>query len=258
MEQGTQQLRAFMQGVKSEKGVEALYGILFEVHAHKILRDGNRDLKIRVVRRDGKDKNVFAETKLPILPGQLLRFPGREASGLTNVILQQSSIDGTYIMPESSSFPTYDAAVVVDGPSVGLSAKKVGLLLQMTVSGASSLRRQPEHIVRQYMRKEMHKELAKSISFSMSDPAVTTFCVPDVCFHPFLFQMESKKDEDVEVQSQPEFQFVIEIPDFAVLPRQKFQSTVTVDQIHGASGRTHRYMLRSEQPQKKQKVEEIH
>ena len=44
MDLGTQQFRAFMRAVESEKGVEALYGILFEVHAHKTLRDGNQDL----------------------------------------------------------------------------------------------------------------------------------------------------------------------------------------------------------------------
>lgn len=45
---------------------------------------------------------------------------------------------GTNIMPESNTFPTYDAAVVVPASAMGLAGQNVGLLLQMTVSDATS------------------------------------------------------------------------------------------------------------------------
>ena len=43
----------------------------------------------------------------------------------------------------------------------------------------------------------------------------TAFSVPAACFHPLLFQMEQEgiSDEETSLGLQPDFQFVIEIPD---------------------------------------------
>lgn len=53
---GKDQLKVFMNSVKGEKGAEAVYGILFEKHAHEVLRRPDTNLNIRVVRHDGRNK----------------------------------------------------------------------------------------------------------------------------------------------------------------------------------------------------------
>ena len=251
---GSAELRRFMGAIKGGRGAEGLYGLLFELFAHDFLRHVKGDVNIRVVRKDGKNKNQYATVKLPV-GDNLLIFPSAEARGIAEAADNAKLKVGTYIQPESGSFPTFDAAVVVPGRIVGLKEKFVGLLLQMTVSGATGLRRKPKHVVRQYMRKDMHTALEATIEgFSGNCISVTTFCVPAACFHPFLFQMETNKDSDQEIPSnrQPDFQFVIEIPDGLRLKATK----TPVGEIHGASGRTHRYLFRHDKP-KRVKVQRI-
>lgn len=112
----------------------------------------------------------------------------------------------------------------------------------MTVSGATGIRRRPNHSVKQYMRREMHSALQASVD-GFSDKkslSVTTFCVPTESFHPFLFQYEENQNTDVQSQNQAEFQFVIEIPEFNRLD----VSEKPLNEIHGQDGEHHRYMLR--------------
>ena len=98
--------------------------------------------------------------------------------------------------------------------------------------------------------------MASVDGFSENSLSVTTFCVPMECFHPFIFQNEEKKDSESATldSSQPEFQFVIEIPGFIELP----VTDKPVGEIHGTSGRTHRYMFRERRKAKKLKLQDIH
>lgn len=253
---GKAQFQLFMTNMKYEKGGEALYGLLFEIHAHNYLRHAKNGVNFRVVRRDGKNKNQYATVQIPVGNGTL-SFAGQEAAGISEVAGTKKRPVGTYILPQSGTFPTYDAAVVVPAAVVGVKDKRfVGLLLQMTVSGATSLRRKPEHVVKLYMRNDMHTALEAAIDgFHGEGVSVTTFCVPSACFHPFLFQMEERKngDEAITESRQPEFQFVVEIPEFMQLP----VSVTPVGEIHGATGRTHRYMFRAGSA-KRVKVESIY
>ena len=251
---GRDKVQSFMASVNGLRGGEALYGLLFEIHAHDFLRNIKGQVNIRVVRRDGKNKNQYATIRIPV-SSNILTFPGVRAKGIADKAAGSPLEPGTYIMPDVSNFPTYDSAVVVPGDVVGVTDKSyVGLLLQMTVSGATGVRRLPEHSVNQYVRTEMQAALeATTPGFDSHCISVTTFCVPSACFHPFLFQIEQRKDTDQEIVNQPDYQFVIEIPDFSKLET----SSVPVGEIHGSTGRTHRYMLREGNP-KKVKVEEIY
>ena len=125
----------------------------------------------------------------------------------------------------------------------------------MTVSGASNVLRKPEHAVKNYMRKDMHSALVQVWPDSKPALSVTTFCVPTACFHPFLFQPEQikKSSQPVTPENQAEYQFVIEIPEFLQLPI----SGLPKDEIHGESGRIHRYEMCTRSP-KRMKLDDVH
>jgi len=238
---GRAQLNSIMNAVNGQIGAEAIYGALFERHAHDVLLQGNRSLNLRVVRGDGKQKDLYATTTFPV-NRQLQSFPGREAGGVSEALEPGAKLSvGTYIKPEVSNFPTYDSALVVPAANVGLQHDNVGLLLQMTVSGSSGLRRRPKHSVKHYMREELGKELRKTCERSVP-LSVTTFCVPSACFHPFDYQPELRKGTEdlVADNNQADYQFVIEIPGFAPLP----STTTEPVGIHGMTGRVHNYTLR--------------
>lgn len=249
---GREQLNSIMNAVNGQVGAEAVYGALFEIHAHNVLLEGNRSFNVRVVRRDGKQKDLCATTTIPV-NSEMHIFHGREAIGISETLVQGTKLSvGTYIKPAVSNFPTYDSALVVPGANVGLKDDNVGLLLQMTVSGASGLRRRPKHSVKHYMRKEMGKVLRETCESSVP-LSVTTFCVPSACFHPFDYQPELRKDTEVLVvdQNQADYQFVVEIPGFTPLP---ITETEPVG-IHGKTGRAHSFTLRERC--KKAKIEDL-
>ena len=208
-------------------------------------------MNLRVARYDGKNKNIYASTVLPIRTQQ--RFTGQDGAVLTEQFRHGSVELGTYFQPESSTFPTYDAITTVPGEAVGLpDQKSVALLLQMTVSGASGLRRLPKHSVKSYVRHDLENAVHALVK-DFEGPCTTAFCVPAVCFQPFLFQLEECKETDTATKKQPSYQFVIEIPDFIKLPKPPANRPLNI--IHGASGQVHRYELRSTRPSKKQKSE---
>lgn len=241
---GKDALTTFMNGIYGQSGAEAVYGMLFEKFAHNMLMNDNknREFNIRVVRKDGKEKLLWATVKIPVSQDKVLRFTGREANGVREYLEREKKIStGMYILPEASNFPTYDSAVIIPASNVGLVGKNIGLLLQMTVSGASGLRRRPKHSVRHYMRKAMDKVLRENAEDPF-DTSITTFCVPSACFHPFQYQSELQQDKDdcVADSSQADYQFVLEIPGFTPL-RRSDDSPVG---IHGKTGRVHAYELR--------------
>jgi hypothetical protein len=248
---GRDHLSTIMNVVNGQEGAEAVYGALFEKYAHDMLQHDNRELKIRVVRRDGKQKAVYASTTLPVEENKVHIFTGREANGIKDHLLPGEKLGtGTYILPEISNFPTYDSAVVIPATNVGLQGNNVGLLFQMTVSGASGLRRHPKHTVKHYMRKDMDKVLRETTEDAIA-LSVTTFCVPTACFHPFDYQPELCKDSNDQVTQQAEYQFVIEIPGFTPLP----DTSTKPAGIHGKTGRAHNYTLR--EPNKKARIEDL-
>ena len=122
----------------------------------------------------------------------------------------------------------------------------------MTVSGASGLRRLPKHSVKQYVRHDLEKAV-RTLVKDFEGPCITAFCVPTVCFQPFLFQLEECKQTETATKKQPSYQFVIEIPDFIKLPQPPANRPLNV--IHGASGQMHRYELRSTRPSKRQRTD---
>jgi len=255
---GKDQLRTFMNTIRGQRGAEAMYGTLFEYHAHEVLCRPRVTLNLKVVRYDGKNKYGYATTKIQ-LEGErnILEFEGQEAKGINEMeATAQTLSPDTYFLPSSPTFPTYDSAMLVPGTVVGLpSVARVGLLLQMTVSGATNILRRPKHSVKNYMRKEMHSALEQVWPDAGPAMSVTTFCVPTACFHPFLFQPEQTKSSKqlVAPGNQAEFQFVIEIPEFLNLP----ESDLPKDKIHGESGRVHRYKLRTRSP-KRIKLDDVH
>ena len=201
------EMKTCMRMFASEKGVEAAYGILFETYAHNVLCSSDTEVNLRVARFDGKNKNVYASTVLPIRSQR--RFPGRDGAVLTEQFQHGSVGPGTYLRPESSTFPTYDALTTVPGEAVGLpDQQSVALFLQMTVSGASGLRRLPKHSVKQYVRHDLEKAV-RTLVKDFEGPCITAFCVPTVCFQPFLFQVEECKQTDAATKAQPSYQFVI-------------------------------------------------
>lgn len=251
----TQELKSVLQTFAGEKGFEAVYGVLFEQYAHSLMRGSERDFNIRLVRHDGKNKAIYSSAKLEVKKTEV--FPGRDPDVLTEIFAGKGIDIGTYLQPETRTFPTYDAILIVEGNAVGLEIAKVALLLQMTVSGASGLPRRPEHSVKRHVRLGLAKALNNTLDdFAGEDACYTTFCVPTVCFQPFLFQHEQLKDSEASTaeSNQPEFQFVIEVPDFLHLP----QADRPINEIHGTSGRMHRYQLRSGRDCKKLKTEELH
>ena len=240
---GRDELTRFMNNIKGERGAEAVCGVLFEHYTHALLRNGDKELNIRVVRRGGDGKlDGYASIKIPVGP-KVLRFSGQEAVGIKEATGVAKLPVGTYILPESRTFPTYDAAVVVPGQTVGMSGKNVGLLLQMTVSGATGISRKPKHSVKHYMRQAMDKAVKETDEGSAEGMvSYATFCVPSECFFPFVYQPEELKgtNDPVAPENQADFQFVIEIPEFTRLP----QSTRPPEELYGG-GKVHIYELRS-------------
>lgn len=60
-----EQRNSIMNALNGQKGVKAIYDAMFERHAHDVLIQGNRSLNLRIVRRDGKQKDVYATTTFP-------------------------------------------------------------------------------------------------------------------------------------------------------------------------------------------------
>lgn len=239
---GAEQLRHFMKAIKGETGAEAVYGVLFEQYTHDLLRFENRKFNVRIVRQGGDSEfDPHITTEIPV-EGGVVRFAGQEAKGITEAAGSTKYPLGTYFLPESSTFPTYDAAVVVPGEVLGEKGINVGLLLQMTVSGATGIRRKPKHSVKNYMRREMDAALKQTVT-GIPKPkpmkSYTAFCVPSACFYPFVYQMEEQQDKTDTTVNQAGSQIVIEIPECMQLPVSK----KPFEEIHGG-GRIHRYVLR--------------
>ena len=251
------QLRAFMNAIRGQRGAESMYGLLFKQHAHEVLCRPEVKLNFKVVRYDGKNRDEYATTTIQISKKRnVLVFDGQDSKGINETVGQTQQDYDTYFLPACPNFPTYDAAMVVPGTVVGLTrVDRVGLLLQMTVSGASSVLRKPEHAVKNYMRKDMHSALAQVWPDSKPALSVTTFCVPTACFHPFLFQPEHIKNssQPVAPENQAEYQFVIEIPEFLQLPLSRLPK----DELDGENSRVHRYEMRTSIP-KRVKLVHVH
>ena len=255
------QMKKSLRLFASDKGVEAVYGILFETYAHKLLCSSDVEVNLRVTRSDGNNQNSYASTVLPVRSQR--RFPvGRDGgTGWTDTFPRDTVELGTYLRPESSrTFPMYDAITTVPGEAVGLPAQKhVALLLQMTVSGASGLRRLAKHSMKQSVRTDLDQAVRTMVK-EFDGPCITAFCVPTVCFQSFLFQFEDERNDTNHANAattvsrkQPPYQWVIEIPDFVKLPEPP--ANLPRHEIQGTTGRMHRYQLGSTQPSKKQKFE---
>ena len=118
---GKNQLRTFMNAIRGQRGAESMYGVLFEQHAHEVLCRPEVKVNLKVVRYDGKNKYGYATTTIQLdKKRNVLEFDGQEAKGINEMVGQTQQDHDTYFLPSSSTFPTYDSAMVVPGTVVGL------------------------------------------------------------------------------------------------------------------------------------------
>ena len=226
LDKGEEALRLCLRTWASQSGFECVYGAMFELHCHRKLQDSKGDqLRMRIVYKDA-DQNTddIFRVALP-KPRRTVRYPSNDPSLLGEAHFENVD-EFNYFWPLSSNHPTYDSALVVRPSDLGLdnldteeqgvevlkNVERVGLLLQMTVSGATGLPRRPEHSVKQHVRKLFEAAFNVKIpAFKESGMAVTAFMVPTECFGPFLFQPEETMAGKESVM-QPDFQLVFEVP----------------------------------------------
>jgi len=257
LDAGGDALERCIQTWSTQSGFESIHGGLFELHCHYLLCQRKTPLTLRcrrVYRNDGDNTDKINSIELPVIQGTT-RYKSNDPSILGGDDYANDIKVGQYLWPYSNVHPTYDSAVLVEGCDVGsLDDELVPLYLQMTVSGASGLPRQPKHSMKQYVRKAFNKALRKH-NKSIS-PGITTFVVPSECFEPFLFQHESLKDDDeMQTVNQPEYQLVVEIPDFFHL-LTKQDTLDTLLPVSSASKRVHRYSSTLRGAHKKTKTEQ--
>ena len=231
LNRGEETLRMCLTNWAGQNGFESVYGALFELHCHRLLENntGQLQLNMRIVYRDKKKNNedVYS-VKLPITQGTC-RYLSNDPSILEeDQHKEEAETLGKYFWPISSNHPTYDSAFVVNGKDLGvdeLTADKVALLLQMTVSGATGLPRRPEHSVKQHIRRKFENVFKKRIDgYEQSGKAYTAFMVPTECFKPFLFQVEEVPNGG-EAANQPEFQLVFEVPNVFTYKKESSRGT---------------------------------
>ena len=173
-----------------------------------------------VHQNDSLNTDDVVTVRFPALSGTV-RYKSNDPSILKEAAYNCDILKEKYVWPYSSSHPSYDSAVVTNADVVGLETKVVvGLLLQMTVSGATGLPRRPEHSVKQHIRKKFDSVFKATIlEYALSGAAYTAFVVPTL--ERFLFQQETVMDDDDQpVQLQPDLQFVYEVPDIFRPPRR--------------------------------------
>lgn len=248
LNQGDETFKLCLRNWASESGFECVYGALFELRCHRLFENntGNLQLRMRVVRRnDSENTKDVTNVRFPAASGTV-RYKSNDPS-----ILKESTFDGLiekgkYLWPHSSNHPSYDSAIVLDEDVVGLhNVGNVGLLLQMTVSGATGLPRRPEHSIKQYVRKAFDGVFQARIP-GYRAAAYTAFVVPTECFEKFLFQHETlKDDDDMPTKVQPELQFVFEVPDiFSYSPQHGVEELPSANEVVSRK-RVHRYATRT-------------
>lgn len=188
------------------QGFESLYGAIFELYCHRKLQsnEGNLRLRMRIVYKDtSQNTDAIFQVTPPTLQ-KIVPYPSNDPSLLGEAHFERVD-ELNYFCPLSSNHPTYDSAVVMRPQELGLcdlnteevgvvklrNVNQLGLLLQMTVSGATGLPRRPKHSVKQYVRKKFEAAFNSKIPlFKNNSMAVTAFMVPTECFVSFLFQEE--------------------------------------------------------------------
>ena len=227
----------------SVPGFENVYGALYELRCHRIFENntGNLKLRMRVVYSDdSKNTDQTYQVHFPKLMSTK-RFKSNDPS-----VLEEGTCSfgkGTYLWPWSSNFPTYDSAVVVDGEIFGLPGV-VGLLFQMTVSGANGLPRRPKHSVKQHIRQKFHRAF-QTQNIPGYKTSYTVFVVPSECFEKFTFQQECIMGgtDDTAASVQPKFQLVFEMEDVFTYKRTSPRGSqdAGLDIAPGSRKRVHRY-----------------
>lgn len=200
--------------------MEDTYGRIFESFCHPMLQSGCT-LRIRKLEENGAEEAT--EITLPNTEDFIVRFDGHDPSNCAPTA-------GRYFWPHSTSFPSYDAMLVVEEKVLfgGDSTDLVCLNLQMTVSGVTGYPVRPKHKLLQYMRQGVDKAMknrfpaATAATAPAYTPAFkksyTVFVVPEICFEVFSFQKESRKTINPATGTksycvhQPSEQFVIMIP----------------------------------------------
>ena len=210
-----------------DAGFECVYGALFELRCHRKFENETKGLKLRmrIVFNPKKKKTNEEDTvadkwvSLPVFD-RTIRYKSNDPSILSEDPNIGPIEKNQYLLPYSSDHPSYDAAVVVDAAALGLPSrcKCAGLLLQMTVSGATQLPRRPEHCVKRHIRLKFDKVFKDSKGIpdykGNDGEAFTSFVVPTECFRPFQFQEESDMEGNpLSDRNQPRFQLVFEMPD---------------------------------------------
>ena len=243
-----------MQAWTVKRGFEGIYGGLFEWRCHRIFGKSARaplQLKAKRVFHDDSEMETFIMA-LPEL--SVARYCGHDPECLQNQAFQPWMKPYSYFWPRSSNLPSYDAATIVEGGTVGLNHNHpVALLLQMTVSGATGLPRRPDHEVKQDVRKKFDAVFEEKVAGYQKGSAITTFVVPTECFDPFQFQPETvmKGGEDTEARNeQPPWQLVIEMPNLFSLS-ENTKRYLEIPEVAKANKPKQRYSLR---PHKKRSL----
>lgn len=221
----------------SVPGFESVYGALYELRCHRIFENNTGDLKLRmrvVYSDDSKNTDQTYQVQFPKLISTQ-RFKSNDPSVLGEGTCSFGK--GTYLWPWSSNFPT------VDGEIFGLRGV-VGLLFQMTVSGANGLPRRPEHSVKQHIRQKFHRAF-QTQNIPGYKTAYTVFVCPSECFEKFTFQEESIMGgtDDTAASVQPKFQLVFEMEDVFTYKRTSPRGCqgAGFDFEPGSRKRVHRY-----------------
>ncbi|CAB9530142.1 hypothetical protein SEMRO_2761_G336460.1 [Seminavis robusta] len=219
LNRGEETLRNCLTNWEGQDGFECVYGALFELYCHRMIESSNGDkpLNMRMVFRSNNKNGKTIQVKLPQTSGTS-RFKSNDPAILGEDQHEEAvtTLD-KYHRPISRNFPTYDSVFFFEGKHFGvdkLKTKKIMLLLQMTVSGATGLPCRPDHSIKQHIRKKFKAVFNEKIpGFKEKGEAYTAFMVPTECFKPFLFQEEKTTSDSVAKVGQPEFQLVFGVPD---------------------------------------------